>query len=283
MFVSLSQASLMDSSPDRHEQNMARWTFAGSLGVMMGPILIGGMTLVAFGWRSVFGILAVLATAILFLAWRLIPRDGNLNENFPSFEVFLRGIKSALGALKRVEVLRWLILLEFSDLMLDVLYGFLALYFVDVAGFTFPQAALAVAVWTGCGLLSDFLLIPLLERISGLDYLRISVIAELVLFPAFLLTSSFYPKLVLVGLLGFFNAGWYAILKANLYKTMPGQSGNVLALDNISGMFGKTLPFIIGLVAQTYGLQSAMWLLLAGPIALLIGLPTKRQMTQVAK
>jgi len=29
-FVSLSQASLMDSAPDRHEQNMARWTFAGS-------------------------------------------------------------------------------------------------------------------------------------------------------------------------------------------------------------------------------------------------------------
>ena len=195
----------------------------------------------------------------------------------------MRGIKNALGALKRVEVLRWLILLEFSDLMLDVLYGFLALYFVDVAGFTFPQAALAVAVWTGCGLLSDFLLIPLLERVRGLDYLRISVVAELILFPAFLLATSFLPKLVLVGLLGFFNAGWYAILKANLYKTMPGQSGSVLALDNISGMFGKTLPFIIGLVAQTYGLQSAMWLLLAGPIALLIGLPTKRQMTQVAK
>src|SRR5690349_11773231 len=27
-FVSLSQANLMDSDPKRHEQNMARWTFA---------------------------------------------------------------------------------------------------------------------------------------------------------------------------------------------------------------------------------------------------------------
>jgi MFS transporter, FSR family, fosmidomycin resistance protein len=142
--------------------------------------------------------------------------------------------------------------------MLDVLYGFLALYFVNVAGFTFPQTALAVADWTGCGLISDFLLIPSLERVRGLDYLRGSVIAELILVPAFLLATSFYLKLTLVGLLGFCNAGWYAIFKANLYKTMPGQRGSVLALDNDAGMFGKTLPFIIGLVAQVYGLQSAL-------------------------
>lgn len=41
-----------------------------------------------------------------------------------------------MGALRQKEVLRWLVLLEFSDLMLDVLLGFLALYFVDVAGFS---------------------------------------------------------------------------------------------------------------------------------------------------
>ena len=42
----------------------------------------------------------------------------------------------AFAALKDKTVLRWLILLEFSDLMLDMLYGFLALYFVDVAHVT---------------------------------------------------------------------------------------------------------------------------------------------------
>jgi len=281
-FVSLSQATLMDSAPDRHEQTMARWTFAGSLGVVIGPLLLGGLTLLAFGWRSVFGILAVVTVVILGFAWRLIPRTEKSNVKFPSPATFWNGILMALQTLKRTEVLRWLVLLEFSDLMLDVLYGFLALYFVDVAGFTFPQAALAVAVWTGCGLASDFLIIPLLERIKGLDFLRFSVVAELVLFPAFLLASSFFLKIILVGLLGFFHAGWYVILKANLYKTMPGQSGSVLALDNVAGMFGKTLPFIIGLVAQAYGLQFAMWLLLAGPTALLIGLPKKQKLTQAA-
>jgi len=41
---------------------------------------------------------------------------------------------------------RWLTLLLFSDLMLDVLRGFLALYFVDV-GANNTQAS--VAVWYG--------------------------------------------------------------------------------------------------------------------------------------
>jgi len=282
MFVSLSQASLMDSEPGRHEQNMARWTFAGSLGVFLGPLVLAGMTLLAFGWRGVFAVLALMSVVVLVFAWKWIPRANDTRVEFPSPQAFWGGIKNTFRALRRFEVVRWLVLLEFSDLMLDVLYGFLALYFVDVAGFTFTQAAVAVAVWTGCGLASDFLLIPLLNRVKGLDYLRVSVVLELILFPAFLLVAGYYEKLILVGLLGFFNAGWYAILKANLYKAMPGQSGGVLVLDNVSGMFGKTLPLVIGVVAQAQGLQSAMWLLLAGPIALLIGLPSNKQIGQAA-
>jgi hypothetical protein len=146
-------------------------------------------------------------------------------------------------------------------------------YFVDVAGFSEANAALAVAVWTGVGLLGDFLLIPLVERVKGLDYLRWSVVLELILFPCFLLVAQPWLKLVIVGLMGFFNAGWYAILKANLYSSMLGQSGTVMALDNVSGLFGKLLPLGVGFAAQAFGLQWAMWLLLAGPIALFIGLP----------
>jgi FSR family fosmidomycin resistance protein-like MFS transporter len=33
------------------------------------------------------------------------------------------------------------------------------------------------------------------------------------------------------------------------------------------------MPLLLGIVAQRYGLDAAMWFLLAGPIALLIGIP----------
>ena len=276
-FVSLSQASLMDSDPARHDQNMARWTFAGSLGVVLGPLLLIGLSALGFGWRGVFLSLFFVAGLILILAWRRIPPDGVHLPGWPSFRSVFGGLRGAFRALKVPGVLRWLVLLEFSDLMLDVLLSYLALYFHDVAGLTESQAAGAVLVWLVVGLLGDLLLIPLLEKVDGLNYLRLSVLLELLLFPAFLLVPRVGLKLVLVALLGFFNSGWYAILKGRLYSSLPGQSGTVMALDNLTGLVGGLLPFAIGLAADAFGLGTAIWLLLAGPVALLVGLPRRRQ------
>ncbi|MCX6080083.1 MAG: MFS transporter [Chloroflexi bacterium] len=276
-FVSLSQASLMDLAPNRQEQNMARWTFAGSLGVISGPLLLGFMLMVGFGWRPVFLLIGCVSAVVLFFVWKFISRSDDASTKLPGWSDVFAGLRAAFKMLRRPEVVRWLILLEFSDLMLDVLYGFLALYFVDVVGFSVATAALAVTVWTGVGMLGDFLLIPLLEHVDGLKYLRWSVGIELVLFPAFLLVSQPWLKLVLLGLTGLFNSGWYAILKANLYASLPGQSGMVMALNNISGFFGKLLPFGIGLAAQFFGLQWAMWLLMTGPIVVILFLPNPRE------
>lgn len=274
-FVSLSQATLMDLAPARREQNMARWTFAGSLGVVVGPLALAAAGGLALGWRDLFAGFAGLTVVVLFLAWR-IPhaRFGRPAEGAPAFSLRLvgQGLSAALPALRRREVWRWLILLECSDLLLDVLLGFLALYMVDIAGVSMAQAAAAVAVWTGVGLLGDLLLIPLLERVRGVNYLRVSAAVELILFPAFLLAPGFGIRLALLAGLGFFNAGWYAILQAGLYAAMPGQSGTAMAVKNVSGLFAGLLPLALGLVAQQFGLQTAMWLLLLGPLVLLIGL-----------
>ncbi len=272
-FVSLSQASLMDSDPERHEQAMARWTFAGSLGVVLGPLLLSGLAFIGFGWRGVFIALSGLSVLVLFFAWQRLPKTSQSLPAIPQLPDIWSGLRGAFAALRGGEALRWLVLLPFSDLMLDVLLGFLALYFVDVARLTPAQAALGIAVWSGLGLLGDFLLIPLLEKVRGLDYLRWSVVLELLLFPAFLLVPQPLVKFILLGLLGLFNSGWYAILKGRLYSSLPGQSGTVMTLDSLFSLLGTLLPFGIGLAAQFFGLRLAMWLLLLGPIALLIGLP----------
>lgn len=279
-FVSLSQASLMDANPARREHNMARWTFAGALGVFAGPLLLGGFLIVGATWRVVYGFAAVLAAMLWLVAVRLRIRAPGLTQSNTPVKVnipkeLITGIRASLSALKHKEVLRWLLLLEFSDFMLDVLYSYLALYFVDIAKRTPIEAGVAVAVWSGAGLIGDFLLIPLLERIKGLDYLRVSTIIELMLFPAFLLVESFGFKLILVGLLGVFNAGWYSILMAKLYESMPGQSGKTITVNNLAGIVGSLVPFLLGVVAETFGLGVSMWLLIAGPVALMVGLPRK--------
>jgi FSR family fosmidomycin resistance protein-like MFS transporter len=274
-FVSLSQASLMDSETARHEQNMARWTFAGSLGVILGPLLLGGLTLVGSGWRSAYWILALFSTLVLFTAFRRLPASQSASNDFPPPRAFWEGLRTAFSALRNRIVLRWLILLEFADLMLDILHGFLALYLVDVMELSAVHTAFVLTVYTGIGLIGDFLLIPLLERLRGLDYLRVSVIIECILLPLFLLSSALWLKLTLLAFVGLFVVGWYAILKANLFSSLQGQSGTVQALGSLSGVIGKLIPLGIGLAAQIYGLQTAMWLLLVGPVALLIGLPRR--------
>jgi FSR family fosmidomycin resistance protein-like MFS transporter len=270
-FVGLAQAALMDHEPTRHEQNMARWTLAGSLGVLGGTLLLGAVIALGGSWRTAFPLLAGLAFVLVVLVSRYkFPAGQGEDGETMSFMQSLRG---AFEAMRRRDVLRWLVLLQFSDLMLDILLGFLALYFVDVAGVSESEAGIAVAVWVGVGLLGDALLIPLLERVRGLDYLRFSAVLEGVLFIALLLAEPLLLKLIILGAHGFFNAGWYSILQGQLYTAMLGQSGTVMAVGTLTGLIGGLLPLLIGLVAQQAGLGVAMWLLLAGPLALLVGLP----------
>lgn len=275
-FVGLSQASLMDVDPERHEQNMARWTLAGSVGVVAGPIALGTAVTLGQGWRDLFLFLAAL-TPVLLLVVRRFPFAGvqAATGEQPGSEKasFKTGVLDAWRALRRGDVVRWLTLLQFSDLMLDVLLGFLALYFVDVVGATPVRAGVAVAVWTGVGLLGNLLVIPLLERVPGLRYLRFSAAVALVLFPAFLLVPGTWAKFMLLGLLSLFNAGWYSILQGQLYSAMPGRSGTVMTVGNIFGLVGGVIPFALGLVAEQFDLRVAMWLILLAPVALLAGIP----------
>ncbi|MCJ7737713.1 MAG: MFS transporter [Anaerolineae bacterium] len=271
-FVSLSQSTLMDMEPARHERNMARWNLAGSMGVVCGSLALGATAALNLDWRVLFFALSGLTLIPLVAASRVAFGSGRNHEHNPGL---WGGFKEALAALRRREVLRWLTLLTFSDLMGDVLLGYLALYFVDVVATTPAQASAAVAIWTVVSLLMDSLTIPLLERIRGAYLLRAGALMELVLLPIFLLVPGFGPKLVLLALLGVFNAGWYPVLQARLYSEMPGQSGRVMTVGNLFGLVGGLLPLGLGLVAERFDLAAMMWLLLLGPIALLVGIPRR--------
>ncbi len=163
-----------------------------------------------------------------------------------------------------------------------MLRGYLALYMVDVVGATGAQAALAVVVWTCLCLAGEFLLLQVLERVGGLRYLRWSTSCVVVLFPLFLLAEGFGAKVALLGALGFVNAGWYSILKAQLYAELPGRSGTVMALDNVAGTVASLAPLALGAFAQRYGLGAMMWLLLSGPLAAARGAADRARQARVS-
>ena len=264
-FVSLSQASLMDLQPEWREHNMARWTFAGAVGAVVGPLLLGAFAWAGFGWRVLLVGFALAAFALALVVRRSADHDGR--QDAPR-------LREALRALGRREVLRWLLLVELADLLLDVLLGFLALYFVDDAGASVTTGGLAVAVWTGAGLLGSAVMIPLLRRVDGLRYLRVSAALAAVLFAAFLLAPGVGPKLMLVAALAFVNAGWYPVLQARLYESLGGSSSLVLTVGALFPL-NAALPLAIAAAAGRWGLGVALWPLLAAPAALLVLVPRR--------
>jgi MFS transporter, FSR family, fosmidomycin resistance protein len=261
-FVSLSQATLMDADPANRERNMARWTLAGAAGVASGPLLVA----TGASWRAIFLVYAAVAVVLVLLA-RGVPFDGAAVEG--------AGLRSALRELRTPGVVRWLLLLELQDLGGDILYGYLALYFVDAVGVDARTAALAVAVWTGADLVGNVIVLRLLPRVGGLRWLRATALGVAVVFPLFQVADGLTPKLVLIALLGVLHSGWYPISQARLYEALPGRSGTAMALSTTTGALGAVLPLALGVLATRVGIHDAFWLVLVAPLAMLLWVPRR--------
>jgi FSR family fosmidomycin resistance protein-like MFS transporter len=287
-FVSLTQSGLMDADPDRHEQHMARWNLAGSTGAVAGPVLLAGVLAAGGGWRAAYLVLAGCAA----VAWLGVARRGprpappralgapdQANPAQPGVAEHARApaLRRVGRALRQPGVARWLVLLQVSDLLLDILTGFLALYLVDVVRTTPEQAALAVAVRLGAGLAGDVVLIRVLERVSGLRLLRASAAAAALLYPGFLLLPGFGPKLAVLALLTVVTAPWYPVLQAQLYRSLPGESGVVVSLSSASTLLAGAVPLAVGFLAQRFGLAWAITGLAVAPLGILGGVWRARQ------
>ena len=259
----------MDLAPDTRERNMARWTLAGSCGYVGGPLIIAGAIVAGVGWRVPIALLAACAVGLTFAARNIPSPDATEPLSLRA------SVTHAVSALRRREVLRWLALLESADLLLDVFHGFLALYLVDVVHFDPRAAAVGVAVWTGAGLLGDWLLLFVLRRFDGLRLLRVTALAALAVYPTFLLVGNGEAKLALLAVLGLLNSGWYAIPKAGLYEALPGRSGAAVAVGGFAGLAGACVPLVLGFVASSMGLGVTMWILVIAPVPL-VGLVPRR-------
>ena len=282
-FVSLTQSGLMDADPGRREQHMARWELAGSAGSLAGPVLVIAVLAAGGGWRSAYLALAAAAAAAWLGVVRNppvpVPADGPGADPAAGTAAVRRApptSPSPFTALRQPGVVRWLVLLQVSDLLLDVFTGFLALYLVAVVHATPEQAALGVAIRLGAGLAGDAALIRALNHVSGLVLLRASAAVTAVVFPAFLLAGGLVPKLLLLGCLSVVTAPWYPVLQAELYGSLPDDSGVVVSLSSAAGLLSGAVPLAVGLLAERFGLAWALACLAIAPPLLLAGLRRSR-------
>jgi FSR family fosmidomycin resistance protein-like MFS transporter len=299
-FVSLTQAEIMDAWPDRQAQVMARWDLAGSTGAVAGPLLLTAVLASGGGWRVAYLVLAALATA----AWLGVCLRGPLGLGLGSAPADAPGAdaptadgkepdgedadggeadggeaekppwsaraREVVAALRDWGTLRWLVLVEVADLLLDVFTGFLALYLVDVVHMTPAVAALAIAIRLGAMLAGDAALVLVLERVADLAVLRASAIAAALLYPGFLFVPGPVPKLVILAALSAATAPWYPLLQARVYGSLPGRSPVAVTLSSSAGLAAGLGPLAVGLIAQAFGLSWALTGLTVVPVAILL-------------
>jgi FSR family fosmidomycin resistance protein-like MFS transporter len=277
-FVSLTQSALMDASPGRQAQHMARWNLAGSAGAVTGPLLLAVVLAAGGTWRTGFAVLAGCAAG----AWlgsavtRQADPPGTGHEAGDAQEP-ARGrrpgaVREVLRVLRRGEAMRWGLLAELANLLLDVLTGFVALYFVDVVHASPAQAAVAVAVRLGAGLAADAAVVRVLERTSALRVLRVSAIAAAAAYPAFLLVPGYGPKIVILAAVSAATAPWYPVLQSELYRSLPGRSDIAVTLSTAATLAGGLGPLAVGFAAERAGLAAALGALAVVPLVLLGGL-----------
>jgi MFS transporter, FSR family, fosmidomycin resistance protein len=309
-FVSLTQAEIMDAWPEQQAQVMARWDLAGSTGAVAGPLLLATVLASGGGWRVGYLVLAGIAALTwlgAYLRRADVPmasppsgdrdagdgdagdgdsgdgdsgdgdsgdadsRDGDSGDGDEAKPRSWRARAREIGAaLRDWGTLRWLVLIEVADLLVDVFTGFLALYLVDVAHMTPAVAALAIAIRLGAALAGDAALVVLLERAGDLTVLRVSAVAAALLYPGFLLVPGIVPKLVVLAALSAATAPWYPVLQARLYGSLPGRSSVAVTLSSAAGLAGGLGPLAVGLVAQGFGLSWALAGLVVVPVAVLL-------------
>ncbi len=286
-FVSLTQAALMDADADRQQQRMAAWNLSGAVGAVGGPLLLVVVLTAGGTWRWAYLLLAGLAAVAIALAAARGPARLPVPASRPAGTAGTAGtvaggddervtLKEAILAVRSSGAARWLVLLEVSDLLLDVLTGYVGVYLVAVAHASPALAAVGVAIRLAATLAGDALFVPLADRVSARTALYSTAVAAVLLYPAFLLLPWLGAKLAVLAALSIATACWYPVAQVGLYGSLPGRSGVAVFWSSVTGMAGAAGPLVVGFLAQSSGLGWALASLAVTPVAVLFLAPRRR-------
>lgn len=266
-FVGLSQASLMDAHPGRHDRMMAWWSIIGSIGFLVTLLTVAVAYALGVDWRALFvfgGILFIIYA--LFLARLRFPRAGNMTEGVEEEreEVITTSNWAALkSAALDMALLRWALILPLLEIPLN---GFAVLYFHDIVGLSNVAASSALLIIIVSSLAGRALLPWLLRFIEGLRLLKFIIWIGVVSFGAFLLVPGTPAKFIALAVFSLVESSWHTLAQAQAYATQPGKSGVVLSVTSLISPVTSFLPLLVGVIATWAGLGWGLAVLLVGPV-----------------
>lgn len=275
--VTLAQATLVDAQPSQRERVLARWAVLGEIGDLGAPLLLAGLAVFGLGWRAGYAVVGglVFLWALVLLGQRFhaagdLVRDEGDDESEADDEEEPGLLEGVGAALRNRRLLLWLGATALCELLDELVVVFAVLFLRSHLG----AGPIAISVVVGAGvvgalagaLLTDWLL----ARVAPLRLLRMSSVACLVVYVAWLLAPSVWLSAVLFAAVGVTAAPMYPIASAQAYAALPRRSGTVNAAAHIYTPITLTLPWVLGLVADAASVQFALALLLAQPAGLIL-------------
>jgi FSR family fosmidomycin resistance protein-like MFS transporter len=265
-FVGLSQASLMDASPGKHDSMMAWWTIIGDIGFLVTPLMVAIAYTLGINWRPLFlvggGLFFIYA---FFLAGMRFPRPGTSSEGEEEVETtFSSRLAAIKAAALNLDLLRWALILPLLEMPVN---AFVVLYFHDVVGLSAVLASTTLFIVIISGLAGRAILPWALRYVSGVRLLRWSVWLGIVSFALFLVVPGVGVKFATLALFSLVESNWYPLVKGQAYAIHPGKSGVVLSVTSLLSPVTSFLPLLVGAIASQAGLAWGLSVLLVGPVA----------------
>lgn len=264
----LAQAELMDRAPHERELSLSRWTLASSIGDLIAPSLLS--LSVALGLRDRGALLVVALCCVLTACslWRLPTQAPNPAEEQEEEEPSLG--KPPREIVQNRPLLLWLLAASLCDLMDETLAALAALRVHQRFGDDPRALALVLTAFMASSLLGLSALERLLPRIAARRLLALSCVGSALVFLAFVAADSLWTLALTAFLLELFVVAHYPLTQAQAYAAAPSHSAWVATLSSVFS--GLTLVYapLIGWVADRHGLTSALLLLLAQPLGVLL-------------
>ena len=262
--VGLSQATLIDSDPERGERLMTRWTLLGSIGDLAAPLLVAGLAWLAIGWRGAF----VIGGALVVL-WSLVMRaqsfPGDARAGDPGEDMAVVSLRSAL---RNRRLIVWLFGCWLCELMDEILVVFASLHLRDELGVGPATQALVLGCFTVWSMLGLALVERYLSRHDPLRVLQVAAAACALTYLLWLTTTSIAASATLLFVVGLTCAPLYPIAMAQAYRALPGASGTVHAVGNVFMPATVVLTLGLGWLADHIGLAFTLMVLVLQPLGL---------------
>jgi FSR family fosmidomycin resistance protein-like MFS transporter len=258
---SQAEMALVQDDPARIDRSMTRWAIAASIGDLLGPLFVAGALMAGGSWRSVALVSAVLALADALFVWRGPDFDRAAEEREE-----VAPLREAIVAFAREGDLLWWLFAGGTCALLDEVFVVFGSLYIVASGGSLASAALSFAAYAMGGMVG----LAVVERsgVPARPILQATAIATAVLLVAWILHPTGPVAFVVLFALGAAVAPQHPLARARTYESARDRPAIANALERPFDLFDVVLPFVLGLVADRWGLVAALVLLLVQPLVI---------------